>query len=243
MINVNRNPKVPEYLSSPDIQEYIKKAQSHLEDPDGVHLPEKPLPYRHSDLLEAFDNDFYAKCYLTEEAFTNSWIMDIEHFTPQAERPDLVYEWTNLFPASHLANMMKPRKTPEGGYLNPADPNENVEKEIFYMLSPYGKEPEFEPVNSNNVKAMNTCNLLERVHNGHDANSKKATLSLRHAIQKKYIDILNKICEWQNAEIATIEKEQAAKELKSLLSRKSSFTMLCRSIPAVRKYVPIEFLD
>ena len=30
--------------------------------------------------------------------------MDLSIF-PQAERPDLVYEWTNLFPAEHYTNM------------------------------------------------------------------------------------------------------------------------------------------
>ena len=84
-------------------------------------------------------------------------------------------------------------------------------------------------------------NLLNRIHNGHDNESSENTKSLRVVIQKKYIEILNKIIEYNQA-IDSQEKFQASRELKELLSRKSSYTMLCRSIPAVRKLTE-EFFD
>ncbi len=59
---------------------------------------------------------------------------------------------------------------------------------------------------------------------------------------KKYILILNKIIEWQRQIPNTQEEFQARRELRELLSRKSSFTMLCRSIPAVRQ-LPDGFFD
>lgn len=74
-----------------------------------------------------------------------------------------------------------------------------------------------------NVKSVNTCDL-------------------RHAISKNYDEILNKILEWNNASDAQA-KAQAEIELRGLLSRKSSYTKICRSIPAVIKHVPPEFLD
>ena len=169
--------------------------------------------------------------------------MDIEHFIPQAERPDLVYEWSNLFPAEHNSNMRKPRVTPAGGYLDPCNPDDDVENEIMYSLSPNGFDPYFEAGNPLNIKAVNTCNLLNRIHNGHDENTKKSTLELRHTIHKKYVKILNKICAWQGYADGSPEKFQAARELRDMLSRKSSFTMLCRTIPAVRLFVPEEFFD
>jgi hypothetical protein len=242
MINIKRG-ALPKSLNSPEIQQYITDAVNHLDDPQNVSCPKKPESYRTSDLLEAFDIDFYSKCYLTEEWFSNSWSMDVEHFIPKNERPDLVYEWTNLFPASHYANMIKPRKTPPGGYLNPCTDTEDVESEIIYTLAALGADPYFEARNPQNIKAVNTASLLIRIHNGHDENTKKATKNLRFTISKKYDTILNTIIKWQGAKEGSQEKFQFKRELKELLSRKSHFTMLCRSIPAVRQNLPSDFFD
>jgi hypothetical protein len=241
MINIDRAPVAPTFLADHRIRQYIIDAIAYMSNPL-LPEPKKPLSYRKSNLLEAFDRDFFSKCYLTEEKFPNSWIMDIEHFKPQNERPDLVYEWTNLFPAAHLANMIKPRSTPAGGLLDPSDPTDNVETEIQYALSSYGDTPSFGATDPANVRAVNTANLLNRVHNGHDKDSRKSTDTLRHVISKRYIEILHKIIEWERAAPASQEKFQAQTELKSLLSRRSSFTMLIRSIPAVRT-LPADFFD
>ncbi|TAE19501.1 MAG: hypothetical protein EAZ95_01765 [Bacteroidetes bacterium] len=246
MINIQRSPIAPASLQTAEIQAYIQDAIAYLQDKEQnpnnptVPKPEKPPAYRNSDLLEAFDRDFFSKCYLTEEKFVNAWIMDIEHFVGKAERPDLTFEWTNLFPASHQANMLKPRKTPAGGYLNPCE--DDVETEILYSLSAYGEKPYFEAKDTTNQKAVNTCALLDRVHNGHDKDTQQATAQLRHVIQKKYMDILNKILEWKDAKEGSQEKLQAKRELKDLLSRKASFTMLLHSMPAVRR-LPPDFFD
>ncbi len=234
MINIARNIAVPDSLNTQEIRDYIASMVAYLNDQNNPK-PDKPASYRTSDLLEAFDRDFHSKCYLTEQKFSNSWAMDIEHFIPQNERADLVYEWTNLFPADHYSNMLKPRNTPAGGYLNPCDPGDNVETEILYSLSAYGESPDFGPRDAGNQKAVNTSNLLRRVHNGHDHNTKMATASLRHAIHKKYIEILKKAIDWYKSADGSQEKEQAKRELRDLLSRESSFTMLCRSIPVVQQ--------
>jgi hypothetical protein len=242
MINCNREPDIPTSLNTAEIKQYIIDAVAYLADSENIPKPEKPTSYRNSDLLEAFDRVFHSKCYLTEQRFVNSYTMDIEHFVPQSERPDLVYEWTNLFPAEHYSNMIKPRKTPEGGYLNPCDTEDDVENDVLYSLSALGENPYFEAVDPTNVKAVNTANLLNRIHNGHDENTQRATKQLRHAIHKKYIEILNKICEWKDFAEGSVEKFQAKRELKDMLSRKSSYTMLCRAMPAVRR-LPEDFFD
>ena len=235
MINVNRHPDAPTSLSTPEIKSYIQAVIQYLNSPEGKSKPKKPASYRSSDLLEAFDRDFYAKCYLTEQKYVNADAMDVEHFAPQNESPHLAYEWSNLFPAEHYSNMIKPRKTPEGGYLNPCNPNDDVENDIVYTLSSYGDDPCFLPREDSNTKAVNTCNLLDRVHNGHDETTQGGTKALRHAIHRKYIDILNMIVAFRSCENGTQEQFQLKRELKDMLSRKSSFTMLIRSIPAVRQ--------
>jgi hypothetical protein len=249
MINIQRSPIAPASLQTTEIQAYIQDAIAYLQEIE-LHTqnptlpkpdkPKKPKNYRNSDLLEAFDKDFHAKCYLTEEKFINSWVMDIEHFEGQTERPDLVFEWTNLFPASHQANILKPRNTPAGGYLNPCE--DDVENEIFYVLSVDNK-PCFEEKDSTNLKAVNTAKLLNRVHNGHDGDTEKSTATLRHNIQKRKMEVLEKIIVWQGSPDGSQEKIQAKHDLIGLLSRKSSFTMLLRSMSVVRLYVPKEFLD
>jgi hypothetical protein len=243
MINIKRTQTIPTSLDQPEIKQYIQQLNIYLSDPQNNQKPKKPKSYRDSDILELFDSDFFAKCYLTEERFGNSWIMDIDHFIPQNERPDLICEWTNLFPISHCANMLKPNKTPEGGYLNPCDDQDDVETEIIYDLSNRGGKPAFKAKNPNNLKAANTAKLLDRVHNGHDKNTTQVTKNLRHAIHKKFIDILEAIIKWQSTKKNTQEQFHAENKLKRLLSRKSSFCMLCRSIPAVRQNLPKDFFD
>lgn len=255
MINITRTPTPPASLTTPeirqyivDVQQYLLDLQAHKDDPVANPVkptpPEKPVAYRNRDLLEAFDRDFYAKCYLTELWFPNSWAMDVEHFHPQSERPDLVYEWTNLFPADHQANTIKPRKTFPGGYLNPCEPAEDVEREIMYRYAPsMGEFPAFEAKDPQNIKAANTAALLHRVHNGHDFNTKQSTATLRYYIRKQYELISKVIDKWQKAPADSPEKEDHAQELRGFLSRRSSFTMLMRSIPAVQVNIPADFLD
>lgn len=243
MINVTREANIPTSLQKPEIQTYIDACADYKADPDNKEKPKAPTSYRNSDVLQAFDRCFFAKCYLTEESFVNSWVMDIEHFESKAEHPELRYEWTNLFPCDHRANMCKPRNTPEGGYLNPCLPEDDVENDILYALSASGERPFFEARDTTNIKAKNTAELLDRIHNGHDNNTNQASANLRNAIRKKTRLILNKIIAWQQSKNGTQEKFQAKIELKALLSRKASYTMLCRSIPAVRQFLPPDFLD
>lgn len=241
MINIIREETAPASLETQEIKDYLDALALHKEDSINPE-PNKPA-YRNADLLEAFDRCFFKKCYLTEKKFDSSWEMDVEHFVSKTENPALRYTWSNLFPADHDANMMKPRNTPEGGYLNPCHPDNDVEKDIFYLLTTDGTTINFKSRDPQNIKANNTASLLKRLHNGHDYNSTKKTEGLRNAIRKKTRNILSLIVKWQSLDNGTIEKEQVAFELKSILSRKSSYTMFCRSMPEVIHYVPIDFLD
>jgi hypothetical protein len=243
MINIIRRIQIPTSLKNPKIKKYLDDYDLHLHDPINYKKPEKPPSYRNSDLLDALTEDFFAKCYLTEEKFENAYIMDVEHFEGKAEKPELRYEWTNLFPASHYANMIKPRTTPTGDCLNPCDANDDVENEILYSLGFLGENPSFGAKNIQNIKAVNTAKLLDSIHNGRNENTKQATPTLRRAIQHKYITILKKIIEWQNIKDNPQQKFQIETELKLHLSRTSAFTMLCRSMPEVINSVPKDFLD
>ena len=246
MINIKRSKKVPETLKDERIKTYLKELADYedKEEKKDVDKPKPPISYCSSDLLEAFDNDFFSKCYLTEEKFVNSWGLDVEHFKPQNEQPELIYEWTNLYPASHWANMKKPSQTPKGGYLDPCSPDDNVEEEIIYYISADGSKLTIEAKDENNTKAKNTAKLLDLLHNGRkkDKNSIKVAENLKTNIQKKSRLILNLIIEYQN-EMNSELKRQKEIYLKEMLSKKSAFTMLCRSMPAVRYALNESFFD
>ena len=251
MININRNPTPPASLQNSEIQQYIADIASYKDlSSDEQAVTAKPkcsASYRNADIFEAFDKDFFAKCYLTEKkAFANSYAFDIEHFKAKAisQSPELTYEWANLYPADHVANMLKPRIDPSEGYLDPCEPSDDVEKEILYTVM-FGGECHFEALDSSNKKALNTAELLELIHNGHDKNSKQKTANLRAEINERRNRILELILEWLGASKENnIQKEfELRTKLKKYLSRKSSFTMLMRSMSAVRNHIPTEMLD
>lgn len=250
MINILRNSIAPDSLSTPEIRQYLDQLEAYYFDqelPIDQRTLSKPTcteTYRNSDLLEAFDDYFFSKCYLTEKKFITSWAMDVEHFIPRNKRPDLTYHWENLFPADHDANMMKPRKNPTGGYLNPCDPHEDVEKDILYFIDFEDNSVHFEASDRSNIKAVNTAKLLQKIHNGDSTETHRKTIELREAIRKKYIHVLETIIKWQNARLAKNSQDEFKHErkLQGLLSRKNAFTMLIRSVEAV-KILPDYFFD
>jgi hypothetical protein len=246
MINVSRGER-PESLDTPEIKLYLDEviAYNELSKEEKLKATKPDAgAYRNSDVLEAFDRDFFSKCYLTEQKFPNSWAMDIEHFKSKnfGQFPELKYEWTNLYPCSHDANMSKPRNEPIGGYLDPSDESDDVEKEIVYTLG-FNGEANFDVLNSINEKAINTVNLLDKIHNGSDFDSRHKKAALRFYINKKSDEVKDLIMEWLDVKGNVEDEIRASRKIKNILSRKSDFTMLLRSLSCVKKYVPNDFLD
>ncbi len=248
MINIKRKTEPPLSLQKEEIKNYLSDLAAYKLLPQPKRelsiIPKCKENYRNEDIFEAFDRDFYSKCYLTEKKYFNSYGMDIEHFRSKgfSQFPHLKYDWNNLFPADHDANMLKPKNEPEGGYLNPCV--DNVEEDLNQKLLENGKS-DFSPKNDTNLKAKNTAALLNRIHNGHDFYSNKKAENLRFEISKKVYKVRRVIMEWQ---VAIQAKEQDLVqekeiELKIMLSRKSAFTMLLRSIDSVRYNIPQNFLD
>lgn len=245
MIRISRPVTVPAALTTPAVQAYLAQCAAYKADPLSLPKPALPVSYRSSDLLAAFDTHFHAKCYLTEQRFLSAWEMDVDHFEPANENPARVYDWTNLFPAAHKANMMRPRHLPPGGLLNPC--MDDVENDIIYTLAADGEEPGFQARDLASQRAVNTAQLLNDLHNGKDgdASSRSNTRELRKLIERQYKKVL---LAWGHYRDAVGEGDvqdiaQAEAELRALLSRRASFTMLMRSLPFVRKRVPSHLLD
>jgi hypothetical protein len=196
--------------------------------------------YRGLDVLEAFDNDFFFKCYLSEyKAPHNSHEFEVDHFIQQNENIELKYEWTNLYPIKPSIHKIKPKKTPTEGYLDPC--KDNVEEEIIYHYSGViDIQIKFFAKDNLNIKAKNTVELLDIIHNGkNDERSKFNAFNIKADIQKRAKEIIKLIIELNKNE-NDIDKIE---ELKSLLSRKSAYTMLMRSMSVVRNNVPKDWFD
>ncbi|MBG8553639.1 HNH endonuclease family protein [Hymenobacter guriensis] len=244
MIRIDRPSTVPTSLSTPAVRQYIQDIIAYKAD-SSLPEPKKPGSYRTADLLEAFDTYFYRKCYLTEERFESSYEMDVDHFEPANQNPARVYDWNNLYPAAHKANMMRPRRLPPGGLLDPC--TDDVETDIIYSLEAMGEEPGFKARDAANQRAVNTAQLLNELHNGKPGNSESNnnTRELRRAIERKYKMVQEAWARYRDAEADNDLQDIASAEtaLRALLSRRASFTMLMRSLPFVRKRIPAHLLD
>lgn len=187
------------------------------------------LSHRNVDVLEALYRVFREKCYLTEKIFDSLNEMEIDHFIPQNERPDLIYKWENLYPIDQKANKQRSKKTPTGGYLDPCDPADDVEYEIIYKVE-FGGNALFEARDDSNAKAVNTANLLNHIHR-----------DLKQAISKRHHEVVNAVSNWYYARENGDRDRESKYELllRKFLSRDSQYTMLMRSI----KVSPTRFFD
>ncbi len=250
MISLMRPPE-PASLSTPEMRQYLADCAQYesncaaAPDPKTVPRPSKPGNYRSSDVLRAFDTHFFSKCYLTEQWHGNSHEMDVDHFMPVNQDAALKYDWNNLFPAAHKANMMRPRLWPVGGLLDPC--RDDVSSRLLATIGINGTKPQFEAANSTDQAARNTADLLNLLHNGKsgDEESRQNTRHLRVTIAEQYDRILHAIIRFQRAEKAGSPQQlaNARRELRGLLSRQSAFTQLMRAMPAVVEFVPAELLD
>ena len=244
MIRINRPATPPASLTLPAIRQYLTDFTAWKANP-ALPKPDKPASYRSSDLLDAFDTYFYAKCYLTEQRFASSREMDVDHFEPANQNPLRVYDWINLFPAAHKANMMRPRSLPPGGLLDPCV--DDVERDIVYTLAAMGETPGFQARDRTDARASNTAQLLLDLHNGKagDVEAHRNTIELRKLIERRYKEVLYAWGHYRDAlvdgDAADIADAEA--ELRVLLSRRASFTMLMRSLSFIRRTVPAHLLD
>lgn len=188
--------------------------------------------HRDTDVIDALQLVFKGKCYLTKKVFDSPNEMEIDHFIPQNERPDLIFEWENLYPIDNKANKQRPKKVPDGGYLDPCNPEDDVEQEIIYIVE-FGGNALFKARSETNLKAVNTANLLNHLHR-----------DLKPAVKDKHHELVDAVAGWDHARRVGDEREELEKELliRKLLSRDSHFTMLMRAIKSVQS-LPIEFFD
>lgn len=198
-----------------------------------VSAPTITNKYRTDEILEALGTVFKNKCYLCEKKTSDASFFEIDHFIPVNEDIGKKYEWENLYLCCDDCNGARKKKTPAGGYLDPCNPNENVETEIEYILPPYKfNEPVFA---SSNVpvtdKVQNTIDQLKLMHYGTKRTQIKCA-SFRDVISKEATKLLALIIEESKA-IRTGDTRQIALKrqlIENMLSEDAPFTMLMRYI-------------
>jgi len=193
-----------------------------------VEIPPIKKNYAIPEVYEQLGIMQHNKCYLCETKEFSPDNFHIEHFIPHQNNETLKYDWDNLFLAcGDTCNYYKGTIT---DILNPC--NEDVENLIHYELSYIDHIPEFYSADESNSKILNTCHLLNKIHNGNNEKSKLKTASLRNAIDRRAKELLIAIKSFYKAttESNEIEKQKAKNKIEKIVSRNAPYTMLMRSI-------------
>lgn len=179
--------------------------------------------WRDPEVLDRLFFDFLGKCYLCERS-VQPGSFEVDHRVPKAQDPSRCFDWKNLFPICHDCNLTRPRKVPDGGLLDPGA-GQDLEARlvqgwhIHRGASPAGAD--FHAAKAGDLPAENTAAELDWMH---DRRHPKAQ-SLRDTIRDHLMAVLSLERDWMASRGPAEERA-----LRSLLSRRSPFTMLARSI-------------
>lgn len=126
MIKIERIPPPPE------LTEDITKELREKYEQDGTSVWNKG--YIKRDLLTMSSNKCsYCECLVNEE----SKYMEVEHFYPKNDYPDLVIEWSNLLPSCKRCNVNKLDYDPNiEPIINPCDidPKEHLGMRLYRLI-------------------------------------------------------------------------------------------------------------
>ncbi len=205
-----------------------------------VDAPSIDDSWRTPQILDALGIVFFNKCYLCELKYLNPDDFQVEHFRERASNDELKRDWSNLYLACGNCNSIEPKKAWNGGYLDPCADEDDVETLIKYKFY-HGNydNPRFSPASPlPNIKTINSVNLLTRLHQGHNPNTKRKTASLRELINRRAKKLIKTITLHQQA--LNKNDHEAARQnetqIRRYLSRQSPFTMLMRCIGSRYNY-------
>jgi len=187
--------------------------------------------YKTEQVYDALEIVFGNKCYLCGTWQPDPRNFDIEHFKAHRNDPFLKYLWINLYLAcGGTCNQYKS----DAKILDPCNPDEDVEILIIYeyIFTAQKIILRFHPKDPNNQKVVNTCNLLDKIHNGSDPKSVRKTAALRLAIRERAEQLYKTIIKYYRSgrEGNKFEEAKALHEIKQICSRYSPYTMLMRTI-------------
>jgi 5-methylcytosine-specific restriction endonuclease McrA len=216
-------------------------------DVDRSPAPPASLAHRTSwadqDVLDALHRDFLGKCYLCESPVRPAEF-EVDHRKPRAKFDELIFEWTNLYPACDRCNGRRPEYPNEGELL---DPGEGVEQRVAQSVEVVVPHPvnlccRFEATDDGDWPARNTARELRRLHDPDTATTyraRKRTNNLLRAIYDYYVrDVYPELRRVEGLRtrrergepVATADLTRAERALRDLVSRRAPYTMLIRSL-------------
>ena len=176
---------------------------------------------------EALIRMFFGKCYLCETK--DAVGLEIEHFKPQNQFPELTYDWNNLFLVCHHCNTIKNYtldRIKDKAILNCTDITVIIKDLIHFECNSNPKEKieisckEEAP----NEDLENTIELLDNVFNSKTESKKFDAKFLTNNVtieMKKLLDVLHEYTFDAHGEETITD---CIKRIKNLLSPKSPFT-------------------
>lgn len=176
--------------------------------------------YRTEGVLTTLKNDFYNKCYICE--YKNPTTINVEHFIPHKNDRHLKFDWDNLFfSCSHCNNI---KKEQYDNILNCTLEEDDVENKIKLSISiPFiTKKVEVTPLH-NDVKTINTAELLKKAYNGTTTMKEIESYYIREALSKDILKFLGLITEYYSVEEPDY-KELLKIQIKAELHDSASFT-------------------
>lgn len=191
------------------------------------------------DVKKRLLRDFHRKCYLCESVIVD---LQIDHFRPKFEFEDLTFEWSNLFP-SDGCNQRRPKKWPEGGFIDPTD-DTSVEERLLQWIDKAKIEGVrkvcFAPAKDDDEEAANTAALLNKLHNEVDRDGQALSKPrlLRERINDAYTDLLEKLAEYSQTRESGQEPVYVKQELLGLLSSASPYAGVMRGTLRRRGLLP-----
>lgn len=203
---------------------YFEKSQPA---PDclAIEKGKKSGDYKCGAVLERLKADFKNKCYICEQKAPIT--INVEHFVSHKGDQYLKFDWNNLFWSCGHCNNTK--LDAYNKVLNCTIPSDKVETAIHYNLKCFPTEkPLFEALNDN-VKTLQTKELLEAVYLGTTKLKLIESANLRDAVLTE-IEVFQK---WLIAYFEPNSEEMKAYillKIKEHLSNASAFTAFKRWI-------------
>ncbi|WP_336855565.1 HNH endonuclease [Pseudescherichia vulneris] len=142
--------------------------------------------YNHESVVTALHTIFHGKCYLCEQDELSD--AEIEHFIPHGGKPELKYDWNNLFLACSRCNSIKSDKFSD--LIDCTDNTVLAFEEIIHLAGNcVSGEIEIRARDANSsVKVINTVELLSACYNCEDSSLRKISKeSLMEKIQGHFM--------------------------------------------------------
>lgn len=220
------------FVKSTPSAEILKKLAEEKEKASGT--------YNIPEIVIALKEEFHDKCYICEQKHIKS--VNIEHFIPhKGENRDLMFDWRNLYYSCVHCNNLKLSRY---NILDPANPDEDVEKSMHYGMPILHKQAQVEVTACiEDEKVNNTVELLNCVYNGKTPIKDIEAVNIKNDLVKQLVEFTGWLREYDDDELEEDEKEDLKRNIRKGLRIASAFTAFKKQIVKDTTYLYQEFKD